>query len=138
MPLSVADFVNRWKINANTERASAQSHFLDLCDMLGEPSPAASDAVGERYAFEKPVQRLRKEHGKGFADVWMRDHFAWEYKGPHKDLKAAYIQLADYREDLGNPPLLVVCDLLTFQIHTNFTSTRKRVYSFSLDELLAN
>ena len=80
--------------------------------------------------------------GKGFADVWFRDHFAWEYKESrskkHKDLKAAYRQLNDYREDLGNPPLLVVCDLDRFQIHTNFTSTQKRVYEFDLDELGRN
>ena len=39
----------------------------------------------------------------------MRDHFGWEYKGRHKDLKAAYNQLLQYREDLENPPLLIVC-----------------------------
>lgn len=43
--------------------------------------------------------------------VWMRGHFGWEFKGKHKDLKAAYNQLLQYRESLENPPLLVVCDL---------------------------
>ncbi len=42
------------------------------------------------------------------ADVWKRGFFAWEYKGKRADLKAAYKQLLDYREDLENPPLLVV------------------------------
>ena len=28
----------------------------------------------------------------------MRDHFAWEYKGKHKNLDAAYKQLQLYRE----------------------------------------
>lgn len=136
MPLPVADFVHRWKINSQSERSGAQSHFNDLCDMLGEKHPAASDAVGERYVFEKPVSRTRG--GKGFADVWLRDHFAWEYKGKHKDLKKAYLQLNDYREDLGNPPLLVVCDLDRFEVHTNFTATSKRVYAFNLDDLNCN
>ena len=36
-----------------------------------------------------------------------------------------------YREALENPPLLVVCDLDRFEIHTNFTNTVKRVYRFS-------
>jgi hypothetical protein len=58
MPLSVAEFVNRWKINALSERGGAQSHFIDLCDMLGEPHPAASDPTGERYTFEKPVSKV--------------------------------------------------------------------------------
>jgi len=140
MSLSVAEFVNRWKINALSERGGAQSHFIDLCDMLGEPHPAAADPTGERYTFEKPVSKVYG--GYGFADVWLRDHFAWEYKRSdkkkHKDLRAAYKQLNDYREDLLNPPLLVVCDMNVFEVHTNFTSTSKRVYSFTLDDLNRN
>jgi hypothetical protein len=136
MRLALAEFVRRWKINSQSERSTAQSHFLDLCEMLGEPHPAAADSVGERYAFEKPVDRTKS--GKGFADVWLRDHFAWEYKGKHKDLKKAYEQLNDYREALGNPPLLVVCDMDRFEIHTNFTSTSKRAYSFDLNDLNRN
>ena len=136
MPLSISEFVRRWKIYAQSEKAGAQSHFIDLCEMLGEPRPAASDSVGENYAFEKHVQKTRG--GKGFADVWLRDHFAWEYKGKLKDLKKAYEQLNDYREDLGNPPLLVVCDFERFEVHTNFTATSPRVYAFSLDDLNRN
>ena len=68
----------------------------------------------------------------------MRDHFAWEYKSEGKDLNAAYQQLLQYREALGNPPLLVVSDLKRFQVHTNFDRTQKRIYSFSLDELQKN
>ncbi len=52
MPLSVAEFVKRWKINSLSERSGSQSHFIDLCDMLGQPHPAAADATGERYAFD--------------------------------------------------------------------------------------
>ncbi len=49
--------------------------------------------------------------GKPSSDLWKRDFFAWEYKGKDKDLKAAYVQLLNYKDDLGNPPLLVVSDL---------------------------
>jgi len=70
--------------------------------------------------------------GDGWADVCKRHHFGWEYKGKHKDLAAAYQQLLLYREDLGNPPLLVVCDMDRFEVHTNFTDTLKRVYDFNL------
>jgi type II restriction/modification system DNA methylase subunit YeeA len=136
MPLTIAEFVHRWKLFSQTENAGAKPHFLDLCDMLGEQHPAAADSAGENYAFEKHVNKTRG--GKGFADVWLRDHFAWEYKGPHKNLQKAYEQLLDYREDLGNPPLLVVCDLERFQVHTNFTATTKRVYEFTLDHLNRN
>jgi type II restriction/modification system DNA methylase subunit YeeA len=136
MPLTVAEFVQRWKINSQSERASAQSHFNNLCEMLGEKSPTESDATGGRYAFEKHVNKSRG--GTGFADVWLRDQFAWEYKIKHKSLQKAYEQLNDYREDLGNPPLLVVCDFERFEVHTNFTATSKRVYAFNLDDLNRN
>ena len=136
MPLTIAEFVLRWKLFSQTEDAGSQSHFLDLCDMLGEKHPAAADAAGENYAFEKYVGKTHG--GKGFADMWLRDHFAWEYKGKHKSLKKAYDQLNDYREELGNPPLLVVCDLESFQVHTNFTATAKRIYEFTLDDLNRN
>lgn len=54
-----------------------------------------------------------------------------------KNLADAYRQLNDYREDLGNPPLLVVCDLNRFEVHTNFERTRKRIYRFDLDDIEA-
>lgn len=136
MSLSLAEFVIRWKASTLTERAAAQSHFLDLCNVLGQQHPAAADPTGDAFTFEKHVSATRG--GKGFADVWKRGFFAWEYKGKNRDLEAAYLQLNDYREDLENPPLLVVCDQNLFEVHTNFTGTRPHVYRFTLDDLLAN
>src|SRR5581483_2313584 len=85
------------------------------------------------YTFEKGVAKTGG--GKGFADVWHQGKFGWEYKGKHKNLKDAYQQLLQYREALENPPLLVVCDLDRFEVHTNFTDTVKKVYAFDLDGL---
>ena len=110
--------------------ARCQQHFLDLCELLGQPKPAEADPDGTWYTFEKGVQT--SEDKKGWADVWMRDHFAWEYKGKHKDLKAAYQQLQLYREALENPPLMVVCDMDRFEVHTNFTGTLKKQHDFDL------
>jgi hypothetical protein len=131
-----AEFVAKWRGSTRAERAAAQEHFIDLCRMLGQPTPNDADPTGEWYAFEKGAGKA--EGGDGWADVWMRDHFAWEYKGKRKDLAAAYSQLNGYREALGNPPLLVVCDLARFEIHTNFTNTVPRVYRFTLDDLAAD
>ena len=50
----------------------------------------------------------------------------------------AYRQLLQYREDLENPPLLVVCDFDIFEVHTNYTNTMKQVYKFSLADLIPN
>jgi hypothetical protein len=45
------------------------------------------------YAFEKGAEKT--SGGDGFADVWKRNHFAWEYKGKKKDVQDAYRQLLD-------------------------------------------
>jgi hypothetical protein len=126
----------KWRGVTTGERASAQSHFIDLCRMLGQPTPHEADPTGEWYAFEKGAGKA--EGGEGWADVWMRDHFAWEYKGKRKDLSAAFAQLTGYADALGNPPILVVCDLARFEIHTHFNSTVPRVYRFTLDDLAAD
>jgi type II restriction/modification system DNA methylase subunit YeeA len=132
-PLSPTEFAAKWSGNYRPERAAAQEHFTDICEMVGVPTPNAADPSGDWYAFEKGATKTGGEDG--FADVWKRGHFAWEYKGKRKDLKAAYKQLLDYREDLENPPLLVVCDLDRFEIHTNFTGTPKQVHRFTLADL---
>ena len=62
-----------------TESAAAQSQFIDLCRLLDEPSPAEADPKGTWYAFEKGA--LKTGGGDGWADVWKRGCFAWEYKG---------------------------------------------------------
>jgi len=123
-------FIAKWQASKLSERSACHEHFLDLCKLLGQPTPAASDPDGAWYTFERGVHKLEGE--QGWADVWMEDHFAWEYKGKHKDLVAAYKQLLQYREDLGNPPLLVVCDMDRFEVHTNFTRTAKKVHAFDL------
>ena len=122
-------FAGKWGRVQLRERAGSQEHFLDICRLVGESTPAEADPSGDFFTFEKS---LKKETGAtGFADVWRRDCFAWEYKGLHADLSAAYSQLQLYRESLGNPPLLVVCDMDRYEVHTNFNNTVKRVYRFS-------
>src|SRR3990172_9315412 len=127
------EFITKWKRAELSERSGAQQHFLDLCDVLGQAKPAKADPEGEWYTFERGAQKTTG--GEGWADVWMRGHFAWEYKKKHANLAKAYQQLLLYREDLENPPLLVVCDLNRFEVHTNFTGTVKKVYAFDLDSL---
>ncbi len=136
MPLSLPEFVARWKGSELSERSAAQTHFIDLCEVLGHPHPAAVDQKGDTFTFEKRVSTL--DEGKGYADVWKRGFFAWEYKGKHRSLSAAYSQLVRYQGDLENPPLLVTCDQERFEIHTNFTSTRPQTYRFTLDDLLSS
>ncbi|WP_166304364.1 class I SAM-dependent DNA methyltransferase [Bradyrhizobium sp. 2S1] len=127
------EFIRKWKNVELNERAAAHSHFIDLCRMLDEPAPTDVDPTGEWYAFERGATKTTG--GEGWADVWKRDHFGWEYKGKRKDLKAAFAQLQQYALALENPPLLVVCDMDRFEIHTNWTNSVSAVHEFGLDDL---
>ena len=142
MALTPAAFVAKWKRAKLSERAASQEHFIDLCRLLGQPTPAEHDATGAEYTFEKGITisipgglNLKGEHG--FADVWWNNKFGWEYKrkGKYKTLDEAYAQLQRYREALNNPPLLIVSDITTTQIHTNFTNAVNETHTITLDDI---
>ena len=132
--LSPQEFVAKWRQSTLKERSAAQEHFIDLCRLVGHPTPAEMDPTGQIFAFEAGASKQRG--GEGWADVWKKGCFAWEYKGKHKDLDQAYQQLLQYRESLINPPLLIVSDMEQILIHTNFTNTVKQVVRIGLEDLL--
>jgi type II restriction/modification system DNA methylase subunit YeeA len=132
--MTPAEFVAKWKASTLTERAASQSQFLDLCRLLDEPAPSEADPTGEWYAFERGANK--STGSKGWADVWKRNHFAWEYKGKGRNLDDAFAQLQQYSGALGNPPLLVVSDMQTFRIHTAWTNTVSEVHTLTLDDLM--
>jgi hypothetical protein len=143
--MTSAEFKKKWARFSGKETAAYQEHFNDLCGLIGHPSPVASDPTGtESFCFQKRVvknaelfafnvkDRVAEEPDqRGFADVWKRDCFAWEYKGKKKNLDEAYRQLLRYRESLLNPPLLVVCDFDRYVIRTNFTGTVQETKEFT-------
>ena len=102
------EFQRKWIGVDLKERSAAQEHFLDLCRVLDHPTPAEMDREGTTFTFERGA--VKSIGGQGWADVWYRGHFALEYKGPHKDLVKACDQLLRYKDDLENPPLLIVSD----------------------------
>jgi len=127
------EFISKWRASALKERSASQEHFIDLCRLLGEPTPAEADPTGEAYCFERGARK--DTGGDGWADVWKRHHFAWEYKGKRADLDAAFGQLRLYALALENPPLLIVSDMLRFRIRTNWTNSVSKTYEFGLDDL---
>ncbi|MBS0317510.1 MAG: class I SAM-dependent DNA methyltransferase, partial [Proteobacteria bacterium] len=134
--MSPQDFIAKWGPGGPAahlnEEQGAQSHFLDLCELLGVPKPGSGDADGE-YVFEQ--RSLHLGESRGYADVFYRDHFAWENKAPGKNLDAALRQLQQYSLALSNPPLLVVCDRLTIRIHTQFNGHPSETHSVRIDQL---
>ena len=131
--MNVTEFVAKWRRAQLSERSASQQHFLDLCEVLDHPKPAEVDATGESFTFERGA--TKQDGGDGWADVWKRGFFGWEYKGKHRDLDVAYHQLLKYREALENPPLLVVCDMDCLVVHSNFTNTPHVVYEIPLEKM---
>ncbi len=138
--LSPQEFAAKWRQTSLKERSAAQEHFIDLCHLVDYETPAEADPTGESFTFEAGAKikaeggGMKDEKGKeissfrlhpssfrrGWADVWKKGYFAWEYKGKHADLDKAYQQLLQYREALQNSPLLVVSDINSIVIHTCF------------------
>ena len=148
--MTPGDFIAKWRAAELKERSAAQEHFIDLCRLLDEPTPAEADPTGEHYCFERGARK--DTGGDGWADVWKRHHFAWEYKTPapakaggeHADprhrrsgagLDAAFNQLRQYALALENPPLLIVSDMARFRIRTNWTNSVSETHEFTLDDL---
>jgi len=83
-------FIATWKNNPLTERAGAQGHFDDLCDLLGMDKPRDPDS----YCFERGARKAGG--GDGWADVWQRG----------RDLDSALRQLTDYTPEMPDEDIL--------------------------------
>jgi len=103
--LSPHEFAKKWQDSRLKERSGSQEHFTDLCRMLGHATPGQADPEGRFFTFEKDA--AKHGGGEGWADVWYKDHFAWEYKGKHANLDAAYDQRLKYKEHLQIVELLI-------------------------------
>jgi len=123
-------FIAKWRDNPLTERAGAQAHFEDLCALLGVEPPR----IEGEYQYERGLIK-KSSASQGWADVWKRGCFAWEYKAPGKDLGAALKQLMTYALALDTPPLLVVSDRKRIEIHTHFTGTPSEVHEIRLEDI---
>lgn len=130
-------FIAKWRHVELSERAASQHHFNELCDLLEITKPIDDDPTGKRFAFEKPVAKAGKGGGSGFADVWRKDCFVWEYKrkGKFTTLAAALAQARDYADLLEHPPLAIACDIDEIQIRTLFTGSVSVTHTIRLGEL---
>lgn len=126
------EFIAKWR-DGGDERRDAQPFFEDLCRLVGHPTPREADPEHTWFTYEYGANKT--SGGDGWADVWKKGFFGWEAKGTHKSLEKAYEQLKMYADALQNPPLLVVSDLRTIVVHTNFTNAVKREIRFTVDEL---
>ena len=105
-------FIAKWQSVAFGEKQASQEMFLDLCALVGHPSPVAYGNP-DVFTFEKWVPG-------GFADAYLEERFGWEFKGSDDQLDGAFNQLLRYQVYLKTPPLLIVSSFRTILIRTNF------------------
>ena len=74
--LALPTFVARWQAATLTERSAAQSHFNDLCRLLGQLTPTEADPAGTWFTFEKGAQKSSVDGG--WTDVWQRAYLAYQ------------------------------------------------------------
>ena len=46
------EFVIKWRASTAKERSVAQEHFIDLCRLIGHPTPIEMDPAVQTYTFE--------------------------------------------------------------------------------------
>jgi len=121
------DFIAKWDGADFGEKQAAQEMFLDICGMVGHPTPVAH-GDSEVFTFEKRVPG-------GFADAYLEGHFVWEFKGRDRQLSEAVVQAVGYARHLKNPPLIVASSFETVRIETNFPGMELVQHNIALSEL---
>jgi len=145
----VQSFIESWKGNSAGENATAQQHFLALCDALKVPQPTPQEQQALTYRFEMPVEVLVRQGQRPSTeriDVYKKGHFIWENKqGSDEDsrrqghgrrgskswqtaMRQAFRQARRYAVNLPSdaPPFLVICDVgHHIEIWNDFSGTGK-------------
>ncbi len=86
--MTPGEFITKWRASELKERSASQEHFIDLCRLLDEPTPAEADPTGDHYCFERGA---RKDTG---GDGWADAHAAL-----NAAVAAAYGWPADIADD---------------------------------------
>jgi len=140
VPAAVSAFITRWKTAAGgSERANYQLFIVELCQLLGVPSPEPSgeDSRDHAYVCERRVifRRGNGSVSQGFIDCYKRGCFVLEAKGSRKadgqvlsrKMEEARSQAENYARALpadseGRPPFLLIIDVgKTFELYADFT-----------------
>lgn len=58
--MTVAEFILKRKKTDLKERSAAQEHSIDLCRLVGHPTPAEADPAGVTFCLEKAGQARRR------------------------------------------------------------------------------
>jgi hypothetical protein len=139
--MNLDQFIARWAVSGDEERANKDSFLNELCDVLGveRPHPKTGDPARDLYVFEKGVTLTRAGGlSVGRVDLYKHESFLLEAKqgaaaGPKKRdspawnllMSAAHGQALGYAAHLdAPPPFLLVCDIgYCFDVYASFDGT---------------
>ena len=122
--MTAQQFIDKWEFVRFGERQASQEMFLDICNMVGHPSPV-SYGNPETFTFEKAVPG-------GFADAYKEGCFGWEFKRSEAQLAEGFNQLLRYQVYLRTPPLLIVSSFQRVRIQTNFPGKETIVHEIPI------
>ena len=130
---TIQDFIGKWRDATLKERSASQSHFNDLCRAFGVPTPTEADPTGSFYTFERGAEKT--SGGDGWADVWFRGHFAWEYKGQHAEPESRLPPAPAVPRGPGEPAAAGRLRPRPLRDPHQLHRHRNKVYAFALDDL---
>ncbi|MDP1830909.1 MAG: hypothetical protein Q8K67_02535 [Geothrix sp.] len=143
MPLTVSEFLQRWKGSAGNERANKDSFLRDFSEALNLPPPEPKDAASA-YCFEKDLKitHLDGSTSTGSIDLFKAGCFVLEAKqgstkakpgsSPLRGTRAydqymerAFGQAVNYAIRLPQrPPFVLTCDIgHAFHVWEGFSGT---------------
>ena len=61
------EFIAKWHNVELKERSPSQSHFSELCQLLGVDDPIGADPIGEWFTFENGASKT--SGGEGWAEI---------------------------------------------------------------------
>jgi hypothetical protein len=83
--MTPAQFVAKWSPVKLPERAASQEHFIDLCRLLGQPTPAEQDATGAAAcrAWERAQKKIGADSLRNGPDLCSLPR---DYRAPFSQL----------------------------------------------------
>ena len=64
--MTPGEFIAKWRASELKERSASQEHFIDLCRLLGEPTPATKLGKSVSEMYQTPAssaQEIVAEYG---------------------------------------------------------------------------
>ena len=128
------EFIAKWRGVELKERSASQTHFNDLCACSASRTRSTADPQGDWFTFEKGASKT--SGGEGWADVWRKGCFGWEYKGRHADLDPAFASSSTTPSRWRTRRSSSSSDMDRILVRTNWTNTVQETHTLTLDDLL--